>query len=121
MSRLEVFGLTQLTSGGKVLDMENHQPGRRKRNVAFTTTAEIQRALRLEADRQAERLDLGGAELRGSKFLLNRIVREFLACSTEERDRRVDEGLAMERGGGARYGAGHEVKSGESRKDARRA
>src|SRR6185437_7704209 len=99
--------------------MEKHSPKKRQRNVAFSTTPEIQRALRLEADRQAVRLDLGGAELRGTKFLLNRIVREFLACQPQERDRRVDKGLAME--GGADYSVGHEVRAEESGKNARRA
>ncbi len=73
-------------------------PGKlRLRNVAFKTLPEIQRRLRTEADRQAERLGLGGAELRGSNYLLNRLVREFLDVEPRERDRRIDRGLVLER------------------------
>ncbi len=69
----------------------------RLRNVAFKTTPDIQRRLRTEADCQADRLGLGGAELRGSNHLLNRMVREFLDVSEAERNRRIDVGLAIER------------------------
>ncbi len=77
--------------------METSSEKPRLRNVAFKTTPEIQRRLRAEADRQAERLALGGAELRGSNYLLNRMVREFLVVPEAERNRRIDVGLAIER------------------------
>ena len=70
----------------------------RLRNVTFRVTPVLYRRIRDEADRHAERLGLGGAELRGRQYFLNRVLREFLEAPEAERDKRIDRAIAIEKG-----------------------